>query len=63
MILFDHAELFTHLDKGSDGFVKVFFFVGRGELDTDSGLPLRDHRIIEAGHEYSFLSHLGGELL
>ena len=37
--------------------------VGGGELDADAGLALRDHRVVETSHEYSFLGHLGGELL
>ena len=61
--LFDDSQLLADLDEGGDGFVEVLALVGGGELDTDAGLAFRDNRIVEPGHEYSFLGHLGGELL
>ena len=62
-MLFDHAKILPDLDEGLDSLVKMLFLVSGGELHADTGLSLRNDRIVETCHEYAFLGHSGRKIL
>ena len=49
----DQAELPTDLPEGAKSLIQVLTGMGRGDLATDPGPTLRDHRVTEAGHEHA----------
>ena len=62
-VLFQNPKLLSNLNEGCNGLVKVRPLVCGRKLHADTGLPLRDYGIVEAGHENTFFSHSGREFL
>ena len=52
--LAEDVVFLAYSGEGLDGSVDVRGVVGGGELDTDSGLALGDHRVIEADYIDAF---------
>ena len=62
-MLFQHVEFLADLYEGSDTLVELLAGVCGRKLDTDTGLLLRNYRIVETGDVDTFLLHLRCEYL
>ena len=62
-MLFQYIEFLADLYEGSDTLVELLAGVRGRKLDTDTGLLLRNYRIVETGDVDTFLRHLRCEYL
>lgn len=61
--LLDYTKFFTNFNKCIYCSVKVFTFMTCRQLDSDSSLSFRNHRIIETGYINTFFLHFCRKIL